>query len=412
MRTQYPIPILLLFLVSITSADRAPRIVNLLTTIPTTVAVSSTVANANHLPEHLVDGNLTTAWNSKTGELGGAWVRVRLPSVVQVKTIKLTAGFIHKNPAGDFFTMNPRIKKVRISRAGQPLVEHTLDVESRRLQEISVDQPGGDFEIRVLEIIPGSKPHWREICVSELEVWGTLDATIKAAKSTPSVRIGSLDAAPTLTREQCIRALFPYGRGDHTGPDQSDDLITGVEVLPFNDNVVICRVDHASKGASSTMVELGAVKRSKEPLHLGLSAIESMTIKREHEGDRNEKGTIELAPFPLTRSETGLLVHVTRSRGGPVEHSEKESKLYRLSASGLAAVLIFQSEWSASEGREHADSCTLKTVTPAESVPPRLIVECVEENRTWHEDDSLPRPLEKKVRQERYDWKGGMYEKQ
>src|SRR5690349_5204487 len=154
--------------------------VNLLLSTPTTVAVSSTVANAAIVPEHLVDGKLSTAWNSQTGELAGAWIAVRVPADAKVKTIKLTAGFTQKDKKlGDLFTLNPRIKKVRVSQAGKTIVEKTLDIENRGLQDIAVDLPGGDFEIRVLEIEPGKKKNWRETCVSELEVWGTTPKVVK-----------------------------------------------------------------------------------------------------------------------------------------------------------------------------------------------------------------------------------------
>lgn len=73
--------------------------VNLLTSTPTTVAVSSTVANANILPEHLVDGKLATAWNSRTGELVGSWIAVRVPPDAKVKTIKLTAACASRRAA-------------------------------------------------------------------------------------------------------------------------------------------------------------------------------------------------------------------------------------------------------------------------------------------------------------------------
>ena len=96
----------LLLAAGLAQAQSPPRLLNLLTAVPTTIAVSSVVANANLVPEHLVDGQLSTAWNSKTGELVDAWIAVRLPAEVQVKTIKLAAGFIHKKPSGDLFTMD------------------------------------------------------------------------------------------------------------------------------------------------------------------------------------------------------------------------------------------------------------------------------------------------------------------
>src|SRR5215470_14744345 len=113
--------------------------VNLLASTPSTVAVSSTVANAAILPEHMIDGKLATAWNSRTGELVGAWIAVRVPADARVKTIKLTVGFTLTDKRGDLFTMNPRIKKVRVSRGGKVVVEKALDIANRGLQEIAID---------------------------------------------------------------------------------------------------------------------------------------------------------------------------------------------------------------------------------------------------------------------------------
>ena len=45
------------------------------------VAVSSTVANAKLPPTALVDGDLKTAWNSRTGDLRGAWIAIRVHPV-------------------------------------------------------------------------------------------------------------------------------------------------------------------------------------------------------------------------------------------------------------------------------------------------------------------------------------------
>jgi hypothetical protein len=44
--------------------------------------------------------------------------------------------------------------------------------------------------IRVDELVPGSKPAWRETCVSELEAWGTLRPGTTAKPTTPQVEVG------------------------------------------------------------------------------------------------------------------------------------------------------------------------------------------------------------------------------
>jgi hypothetical protein len=99
--------------VTIAMAGTARADVNLLVSAPTTVAVSSTVDNAKIVPAHLVDGKLDTAWNSRTGDLVGAWVAVRVPKEAHVTSIKLTAGFVKSDKTGDLFAMNLVVRGAR-----------------------------------------------------------------------------------------------------------------------------------------------------------------------------------------------------------------------------------------------------------------------------------------------------------
>ena len=146
------------------TAPARPRPVNLLTAAPTVVAVSSTVANRAIVPAHLVDGDLATAWNSRTGELQGAWIGARVPGDARVTAIRMTVGFTKVDPKlGDLFTMNPRIRKVRVLRNGAAIAERALDPTLRTLQDIPIDQPGGEYKIEVVDVMPGTRPSWREI---------------------------------------------------------------------------------------------------------------------------------------------------------------------------------------------------------------------------------------------------------
>src|SRR5689334_6712266 len=70
--------------------------VNLLAVIPVTMAVSSVVANPKISAYDLVDGSLDTAWNSKTGQLVGAWIAFRMPPSTHVDAVELTVGFVSK----------------------------------------------------------------------------------------------------------------------------------------------------------------------------------------------------------------------------------------------------------------------------------------------------------------------------
>lgn len=180
-------------LVRSAAAEPAPPQLELLHAAPATVAVSSTVANARILPAHLVDGDPATAWNSRTGDLVGAWIAFRVPRGARVTAIRMTAGFTAKDKQGDLFTMNARIREVRLYRDGALLGQHELDIEARSRQELAVNADGGDFKIEIAEIVPGTKPTWREVCVSELEVLGTLPAGSQPSRTNPVVRVGSLD---------------------------------------------------------------------------------------------------------------------------------------------------------------------------------------------------------------------------
>lgn len=190
------LPLAWLFLAA--PAAAAPATVNLLTDAPVVVAVSSTVANAKILPGHLVDGDLGTAWNSRTGDLVGAWLGVRVPAGAQVTAIRMTIGFTRVDPRlGDLFTMNPRIRKVRVLRDGVALTEHTFDPDVRTLQDIAITGGSGDYKIEVVEIVPGSRTSWHEICVSELEVRGRIQRGARPRPTRPVVRVGSFDPGPT-----------------------------------------------------------------------------------------------------------------------------------------------------------------------------------------------------------------------
>jgi hypothetical protein len=183
--------------------EAAPVLVELLHDVECTVAVSSKVDNPKDFPEHLVDGKLETAWNSRTGDLHG-YIAFRTPRRARVRRIELTAGF----DKGDLFTKNHRIRRVRVSREGTLLTEATLDPEERGFQKIEVDAEGGDFRVDVLETVAGSEKKWKELTVSELRVWGLANGAPPNPRHLPAMAIGGLDGAP-IRRE--VRGEPPSG---------------------------------------------------------------------------------------------------------------------------------------------------------------------------------------------------------
>jgi hypothetical protein len=178
-------------------AATPPPDVELLHATSSVVAVSSLVQNAKIRPEHLVDGDLETAWNSRTGDLR-PWIRFRVPKAARVHEVRLTVGFTHSDKGDDWFVMNHRIRAVELSRDGAALGRFLLDPDNRALQRIPLDQPGGDFTLAIVDAVPGTRAGWREIAISELEVWGALPAGTAPAHAGPQVRVGDLDDAPAL----------------------------------------------------------------------------------------------------------------------------------------------------------------------------------------------------------------------
>jgi len=377
---------LIMVLAGVSHAD-----VNLLRNVPATIAVSSTVDNATIVPQHLVDGSLDTAWNSRTDDLVGAWIAVRLPHGVHVTAIKLTAGFTHvdKTRRQDYFVWNARIKQLRVTHDGKS-TDVTLDVDNRGLQTIPIDGGGGDYKLEVLAIVPGARTTWREIAISELEVWGTPGAAAKPSK--PVVVIGSLDAPP-VTEAQCIHALFPDA-SLHALAD--GDAITAVKVVGLTKDTVACRVDHRAKDSTDTTSDIAAVTTQ-------------LAVAGTHVSEtRTQDDAVETNPFALSPTENGLLVE-HRQRSSDMGGGDVDSKftLYRATAGGLLPVYSFESSDSVDE-EEHGTECTLaagKARTPVAD----LVLSCDEITSDWHNEDSSKRGRFERPFEKHLHWHGSAY---
>ena len=204
------------------AAPSAP--ISLLGNVPATVRVSSTVNNPKILPAHLVDKSFDTAWNSVTGQLVGAWIEVSVDDA-QIEQVKLTVGHTGTGPKGqDYFTMNPRIAEVSVTEDGKPIGTFPMDVNDRKLQTIA-EKLTGTVRITVTKVQPGSKKNWREIAVSELEVWGTLAPGVVATRLDPIVEV---DGEPVAAPDPCAgieeaRVAFGDPRDrDSPGPGGDD----------------------------------------------------------------------------------------------------------------------------------------------------------------------------------------------
>jgi hypothetical protein len=182
---------------------------DLLRAVETTVVTSSAYRDRSTQVGRLLDGDLATAWNSRTGDLAGAWIEVSLPANATVTTIALTAGFTAPASDGrDLYTGNHRVSRVRVLRDGQAVGTYPLDVASRALQRLPVSGPGGVYRIVLDTLTPGSREDWREACVSELRVLGRAPDA-EPGRRFPRYGVGSVPPAPApaADRPRAIRAL-------------------------------------------------------------------------------------------------------------------------------------------------------------------------------------------------------------
>lgn len=165
--------------------------VDLLRSVRTDLAVSTVYRGQSFQVARLVDDDVATAWNSRSGELAGAWIEARIPASATVTAIALTAGFTHGSGSEDLFTGNHRIARVRVLRDGVEVATARLDPEVRELQRVPVEGGGGVYRIEIVEVVPGTRRDWREVCVSELRVLGR-DPSAREGERFPRFAVGQL----------------------------------------------------------------------------------------------------------------------------------------------------------------------------------------------------------------------------
>lgn len=176
------------------SAQAGSAPIDLLHAVATDLAVSSAYRNQRAQADRLVDGDATTAWNSRTGDLVSAWIEVRLPADAAVTGIALIPGFARPGGATDLFTGNHRVARIRVLREGVEVGTFPVANATPVLVTIPVRGAGGVWRIELAELLPGSRADWREACVSELQILGSAPSSAPGTRM-PRVAIGALPAA-------------------------------------------------------------------------------------------------------------------------------------------------------------------------------------------------------------------------
>lgn len=203
-------------------APTAATNVDLIHAVPTTVRVSTALSENPEQIARLIDGDLTTAWNSQTEDLAGAFIEVRVPADAHVSAIEMTSGFTHQRPNRDLFAGNHRVARVRVVHDGVPVGTYPLSTTDQALQTLPVTGGGGLYRIELLELVAGDQPTWREACISELHVMG--QAPNQAAGTvTPTQQIVPAEERAQ-TRDAILEAALAAGENAELVGEEAEEV--------------------------------------------------------------------------------------------------------------------------------------------------------------------------------------------
>ncbi|HEY0250357.1 MAG TPA: hypothetical protein VGC41_02480 [Kofleriaceae bacterium] len=339
--------------------------VNLVTHAPMTFAVSSTVDSATFLPDHLIDGVRTTAWNSAAGDTR-AWIAFRVPADAHVTAIKMTVGFTARN----WFEQNLRIAKVTVEHGGKTTPAQ-LNPNSTELQSIALDGDGGDYTIHVTSTVPGTNKAWDEVIVSELEVWGT---SSQIAKQKPRVIIGSLDI-------DCVHALWPKARGGRIGKE-------AVRSVTYSDPLCVIDRGEGKSRDHTTTIALMRGTAVADKLEQSLSEEQSLTSDA----------------FVLGGESALLVTEASDHQGEMTAANQATHTLYRIASGKLLPVFSYDTHSQGVEQWSENHSCDLAVGAPGKPLP-ALVLTCTDAGSSA---EGTPSPTTKSVTKLR--WTGAHYE--
>lgn len=134
-------------------------------------------SGSTYEPGHLVDGDPTSAWAEGARGYGeGEWVLFTFPSVVEIKGIRVIAGYDKQADGWDRWDTNGRLRRIRIETADGAAEDFTL--EDRRDEQLrTLRSPVRTTELRMTileayEATSGSPHNASDTSVSEFHVWG------------------------------------------------------------------------------------------------------------------------------------------------------------------------------------------------------------------------------------------------
>lgn len=367
----------ILGLVAVTGVAHADP-VNLLTHTDATVEVSSSVNSDTFLPQHLVDGDLQTAWNSASDD-PNPWVAFEVPANAHVDSVRLTVGFTK----GAWFKQNHRISAIEVTGGDRAPMHVKLDPNSDKLQELVINSGGGRYRLRVESTEPGTNKDWDEIVISELEVWGTTAAPLAKPK-TPRVTIGAGSS-----KVDCVHVLWPKAKGGR---------VTATEGVTRADwSAPVCTVERRPNKSKTHTTTLALVK--------GLVVTDKLektwTEAEDSTYDAHHLRSSEL----VLGSEPMLLVEDAADYYGDMTGSQRSTfTLYRHGTGKLVPVASWDTRSETIEMFSKARTCSLQAGKPEKPMP-ELVLTCADDESGYEAKDNKHHSTVMKLH-----WKGTAYD--
>ncbi|MGD0112437.1 MAG: YARHG domain-containing protein [Armatimonadota bacterium] len=130
-------------------------------------------ASGKYEPRMVLDGEKSTAWCWPAPAVGAS-ITISYPSVREISLVRILPGYAKVHPQyGDVFTLNNRVKRVKVTFPGGGNVSALLN-DSETLQDVPVSPAvrSDRLSIIVEEVYPTSR--WTDTGISEIEVSGRL----------------------------------------------------------------------------------------------------------------------------------------------------------------------------------------------------------------------------------------------
>lgn len=181
---------------------------------PVRVAASSYYRRRGegHPPEHAFDGNIRTAWNDGVEGSGqGQWIEAGFGGARRFRRVRFSTGYDHVSPRhGDLFYLNAHMSQASIQVDGREVARVSVGFDQRSVV-VDLEATGTSLRIVAASVFAGG--HWQDVCVSEVEIEGSVAAPAAPAPAPAAAVAPSSQCTLVLSSGFHLRATAGRSRG-------------------------------------------------------------------------------------------------------------------------------------------------------------------------------------------------------